>query len=414
MRLFSFIEEEKGSVIIIVASALAAFMAVAALAIDVGLLYQERRQLQTAVDSSSLAAAQELAEGGLYERADEIARGYVIENSQVTPDSIVVDFPSNNSVKVVATTTRKLFFAKVLGRGESSLKATATAAYGTATAVRNLVPIIVPLQFVYPHIGTPGTFELGNDRPLEAFRKSAAQIGNEILYTITFVNTGTSPTGVTITDSIPPATAYVDGSALEDGSYDGSANSITWRLDSVGAGDYVSVSFKVSISDGPASGIRNTAEATTDSGRKYHSSTTGAAQKGFFWLSDFDTGSGGTPDYASWIEGGYPKEVGVGHVANGEGVKAALKAALESRMPDELNPERNHVVIPVYDYTEGGGSPGKYHIAGFVEFVITGFDLTGSPKTITGYFTDGTVAAGAGGGTLPDVDFGIKAVWLVD
>lgn len=411
MELWSHLKEEKGSVIIIVAAALTAFMAVAALAIDVGLLYQERRQLQTAVDSASLAAAQELAEGRTFDRAQELAQGYVIQNSQVTPDAISVSFPTSNSVKVDATTTRKLFFARVLGREDSSLKATATATYGIATAVGNLVPILVPLQFVYSHIGeaNAGSFELGSNRPLEAFRKSGIQTGTEILYSITFVNTDSRPTGVTITDPIPNNTVYVGGSADKGGTYDGASNLVRWRIDSVAAGDSVSVSFKVTIVSGSASEIKNTAEAVVDGGRKYNASTTGAAQKGFFWLSDFDAGSGGTPDYAYWIENGYPREVGVGNIANGEGVKSALKAAMENRLASDPS-----VVLPVYDYTEGGGSPGKYHVVGFAEFVLTSFALTGSPKTVTGYFTDGTVAAGAGGGTLPEVDFGVRAVWLVD
>jgi uncharacterized repeat protein (TIGR01451 family) len=410
MKSWSFLKQEKGSVLIIVASALTAFMAVAALAIDVGLLYQEKRQLQTAVDSASLAAAQELAEGGSYQRADELARGYVIENSQVTPDSINVSFPSDTSVQVDAATTRKLFFARVLGREESSLNASATAAYGTATAVRNLVPILVPLQFVYSHVGesNTGSFELGSSRPLEVFRKSGIQDGSEILYSLTFVNSDSQATGVTITDPLPNGTAYVSGSADHNGSYDGAGNSVSWRIDSVAASDSVSVSFKVTFS-GSADSIRNTAEAASDAGRKYNASTTGAAQKGFFWLSDFDAQSGGTPDYAYWIENGYPREVGVGSTANGEGVRSALKAAMDARLASDPS-----VVLPIYDYTEGGGSPGTYHVVGFAEFVLTSFDLSGSPKSVTGYFTDGTVAAGAGGGTLPDVDFGIKAVWLVD
>lgn len=411
MKPWSFLKEQKGSVIIIVAVALTAFMAVAALAIDVGLLYQERRQLQTAVDSAALAAAQEMAEGGTTAGAQTLAEQYVLRNSQVAPDSISVSFPGSNLVRVDAQTTRKLFFARVLGREQSSLKATATATYGIATAVGNLVPILVPLQFVYSHIGqaNTGTFELGSSRPVEVFRKSGIQTGSEIFYSITFVNTDTNPTGVTITDPVPNSTAYMGGSADKGGTYDGASNSVRWRIDSVAAGDSVTVSFKVTIVSGSASEIKNTAEAVTDGGRKYNTSTTGGAQKGFFWLSDFDAGSGGTPDYAYWIESGYPTEVGVGQIANGEGVKAALKAAMENRLSSDAS-----VVLPLYDYTEGGGSPGKYHVVGFVEFVLTSFDLTGSPKTVTGYFTDGTVVAGAGGGTPPQVDFGIKAVWLVD
>ncbi|MDI6689327.1 MAG: hypothetical protein QME54_02770 [Actinomycetota bacterium] len=72
------------------------------------------------------------------------------------------------------------------------------------------------------------------------------------------------------------------------------------------------------------------------------------------------------------------------------------------------------VVLPLYDYTKGGGSPGEYHIVGFAEFVVTDFDFKGNPKTITGYFTNGAVTTGAGGEEKPPYDFGICVVWLVD
>lgn len=129
------------------------------------------------------------------------------------------------------------------------------------------------------------------------------------------------------------------------------------------------------------------------------------AQKGFFWLTDFNSQSGGTPDFAAWIVNGYPEEVAVGDLANGEGVRSALKTALEQRLAKDPT-----IVLPVYDYTQKSGSNGTYHVIGFVEFYMQGFNLSGQPKTITGYFTNGTVTAGAGGQGA--VDLGVKAVWL--
>lgn len=49
---------ERGSIAILLAVLLTAFMTVGALSIDVGMLYQERRQLQTAVDAAALSGAQ--------------------------------------------------------------------------------------------------------------------------------------------------------------------------------------------------------------------------------------------------------------------------------------------------------------------------------------------------------------------
>lgn len=404
-------EEQEGSVIIIVAIALTALIATASLAIDTGLLYQEKRQLQTSVDAAALAGAQKLAEGESIDQALMYAQQYVTNNSQVAPDTISVTFPAVDRISVEATTTRQLLFARAIGSPESSLRAEATASFGIATAVANLVPVLVPLQFVHNHIGpeNTGIFDLGSNRPLDVFRKDGVQIDDTVLYTLTFVNTTSQSVGVTVTDTLPKNSIYVEGSADSNGNYDDINKAVTWQIDSIPIGGSAQLNFSVVVASGSPSDLKNTAQAVTDGGKKFNASTTGAAQKGFFWLADLNAGSGGTPDYADWIENGYPKKVGIGNLANGEGIKAALKTALANRI--SYDPK---VVLPVYDYTERGGSPGAYHVVGFAEFVLGSFDFNGSPKTITGYFTDGTVAAGAGGGPPPAADFGIRTIWLTD
>lgn len=134
---------------------------------------------------------------------------------------------------------------------------------------------------------------------------------------------------------------------------------------------------------------------------------TNSPQQGFFWLVNFSSQGAGTPEYEEWIKNGYPYPVTVGNTANGEGMKAALKEALEVRMAE--NPK---LILPLYDYTEATGGSKTYHIVGFAEFVITGFDLTGSPKTITGYFTTGDVVDGVSGGEQTPRDYGIVVVRL--
>lgn len=133
--------------------------------------------------------------------------------------------------------------------------------------------------------------------------------------------------------------------------------------------------------------------------------TTENAQKAFFWLTDFNSQSGGTPDFYDWIVNGYPQEVAVGTLANGEGVRSSLAEALNERLKRDPT-----LILPVYDYTENSGSNGLYHVVGFVEFYLQGFKLNGQPKTVTGYFTEGTVAPGAGGEGAADL--GVRAVWL--
>ncbi len=291
----------------IIAVALGALLSVAALTIDAGMLYQERRQLQTAVDAAALAAAFEMAEGR-QASAEAKAREYVSSNTGVGTGSVTVTFPGQNRVRVEAGTSRDLFFARSFGSEQSSLTATATATYGPVGSLTDLVPFLVPSQYIAPHIG-PGNgfaFELGEDRPLSA--------------------------------------------------------------------------------PGEPSG-----------------------QGGYFWLCDYEGRGTGTPTFANWIVQGYPGEVTIGSVVNGTGVKDALKGPLEERM--SAYPK---VMLPVYDSTENMGANGEYHVVGFAEFVITGVDFQGNPKTVSGYFTNGRVAVSAGSGSSPGADFGVRTVWLTD
>ncbi len=297
------IGDERGAVTVIIVVVLGALLAVAALAIDAGMLYQERRQLSTAVDAAALAAAQELAEGRP-ESAESAARDYVASNSDVPGVAVTVTFPSPKQVTVSAGTSRDLFFARSFGNKKASLAAQATACYGPATSTSNLAPFIVPALFVPSHLGPANNFSftLGDDRP-----------------------------------------------------------------------------------------------------------TGGGGQGGYFWLCDYDPGGGGSPKFADWIVNGYQGEVSVGSVANGTGVKATLKSAMKERIATDPN-----VVIPVFDSTEHSGANGEYHVVGFAEFVITGFNFNGSPKVVSGYFTNGRLVASAGSHGSPGVDFGITTVWLVN
>ena len=126
------------------------------------------------------------------------------------------------------------------------------------------------------------------------------------------------------------------------------------------------------------------------------------------WLVNFSGSTVGTPEYDDWFRNGYPNPVTVGDVAKGEGMKAALKAALEARMASNPN-----LIVPLSDQTESAGSD-TWHVVGFAEFVITGFSLTGNPKTITGYFTTGNVVDGSSGGSGQPKDYGIVIIKLTE
>ena len=70
--------------------------------------------------------------------------------------------------------------------------------------------------------------------------------GEELLYTITYTNTDSLPATVTITDTIPQHTSYVDGSADNGGVF--ASGVITWTLN-LAAGESKTVTFRVKVKD---------------------------------------------------------------------------------------------------------------------------------------------------------------------
>jgi Flp pilus assembly protein TadG len=138
------LSDEEGAVAVIVAIVMMLLVGIAALAIDVGNLYWERRQLQNAADAGALAAAQDLVDGEGDATAYATARQYADANNSrgafvrpaSDPDPGFVVEP--NSVTVTARTgayasegTLDSLFAGVLGFETYATLASATASWGT-------------------------------------------------------------------------------------------------------------------------------------------------------------------------------------------------------------------------------------------------------------------------------------------
>ena len=86
------------------------------------------------------------------------------------------------------------------------------------------------------------------------------------------------------------------------------------------------------------------------------------------------------------------------------------KQALEDCWMWKPEGER-HVTVIVYDDWQGSGSNLKYHIAGFAEFLITGYRFTGEDKWVKGKFVE-LVEAGAV--NLGGPDYGVYGVGLTE
>ncbi len=118
-------ETDEGAVAVIVAILIVVFIGMAALAIDVGALFEERREVQTAADAGALAGVQELPAST--SAAEAQARAYVALNAPQATD-IAVDFPDAYTIRVTARTPNSpYYFARVWGGDSAPVAAHATA-----------------------------------------------------------------------------------------------------------------------------------------------------------------------------------------------------------------------------------------------------------------------------------------------
>ena len=76
------------------------------------------------------------------------------------------------------------------------------------------------------------------------------QAGDTLTYTITYANNTAGEATVTVTDTIPTNTTYVEGSASDGGEY--ADGVITWTIDKVPAGGTGTVTFQVTVDEAAA------------------------------------------------------------------------------------------------------------------------------------------------------------------
>ena len=148
--------DDRGQTLVQVALMLVVLLGFAALAIDGGLVYAERRHMQNAADAGALAGARELCISGSETLAEERARTYTVTQNGAATADVTID---NNVVNVVAHIRADTFLAGVIGVTDVAVEADAAAACGAATSACGLWPIAFSLsawrQFYDP--GESGT-----------------------------------------------------------------------------------------------------------------------------------------------------------------------------------------------------------------------------------------------------------------
>jgi hypothetical protein len=161
---------ERGMTLILVALCIVVFIGIAALAVDVGVLYTARTSAQHAADAGALAGAFTFVDNPLAAQpATAVDAAVRIANQNnvmgtaagVTAGDVTVDLP-NRRVTVLAPRNASrgnaiaLYFARIFGLTTSDIAASATAeASSTPTGGRCIKPIYIPNTALSPAVDAP-------------------------------------------------------------------------------------------------------------------------------------------------------------------------------------------------------------------------------------------------------------------
>jgi Flp pilus assembly protein TadG len=135
------LNRDDGAIAVLLGTVLVVVFGFVAIAVDVGALYQERRELQNGADAAALAAAQECIYTGICNDTahDGIADEYADANAndaEAQGDVTAFDSDTQSLTATVTTQERngggalRHWFAGVIGTPESTLEARATVSWG--------------------------------------------------------------------------------------------------------------------------------------------------------------------------------------------------------------------------------------------------------------------------------------------
>jgi Flp pilus assembly protein TadG len=405
---------ETGQSLVIIAISFLALTAVAALIIDGGSLYLNRRNAQTAVDAAALAGARELCVKKSSNTAIQtIVNQYAVtENGATTVENVTIDRTAK-SVTVRAMLQTSSFFARVLGYTKDTVRAEASSGCFSPRTTKNLLPVAWSCQ---PPVGGSVDSCSIHAIPWVAF---------QTLLTVHDFGPGTN------------ANMLLDEDTNGDETYgryrDGNGTKMTYLIMDDDKFAYSSCKPPIGTTvDGLNCDFNNDGIVDVEAG----------ADRGWLILGT----KGGADALKDIIKTGYPDPIVIPQWFTGQsGVAAAVydAAATVIKLPDPvlvpvfnaICPDTTSSGIPTkcptlyqagdqaYEYN-GNKKGAYYRVAGFAPFVVTcvsknnsdncpGKDFVGlknNTKTIEGYFVSGYT----GGGNIdPDgFDLGIYVISL--
>jgi|GEM_PF-1054646 len=136
------ISHEGGNVSLIVAGGMVTFLLLTSLVADAGHLFTRQQKLQNALDAGALGGIQHILLGEQVAKAT--ASSYVSIN-----DGLVTEITADRAtltLQIKGEEIVPLWFAKIMGFNELTVKATSVAKAGTVTGMKGIIPIAVPEQ----------------------------------------------------------------------------------------------------------------------------------------------------------------------------------------------------------------------------------------------------------------------------
>lgn len=141
------LRREKGQAMVLTVLFLAGLLGMAALVLDVGSWFREKRQLQATADAAALAGAQVLP--GSPANATSLALQYATTNGRpLTTNDVAItsDFSSNDTITVQEHSIAPGFFTKLFGITFVKVGASAAARAALPTQAMYVAPMVVSKQ----------------------------------------------------------------------------------------------------------------------------------------------------------------------------------------------------------------------------------------------------------------------------
>ena len=133
---------ESGQALVLAAAAMVLILGMAAMTIDVGMLLQERRDLQNAADAAALAGVQDLpaSPADAVDSATTWAEQNGIGAGELEGVTVSTTYAEDDTVTVQVERDVPWLFARVLGRGSDTVHAHAVARVGSPEWAENVMP----------------------------------------------------------------------------------------------------------------------------------------------------------------------------------------------------------------------------------------------------------------------------------